>query len=107
MVSRESATGGRSISEPSSTIQIDEDHSSMAKLKEGDRRIQILADKLREISSSPEAIHTSAPLLPNNNNLSLDRQEPRNMAAKAHRTLLDDVSWLSNGMVFIALTQLI
>ena len=105
MVSRESATGGRNISEPSSTIQIDEDHSSMAKFKEGDRLIQILADKLREISSSTEAIHTSAPLIPNNNS-SLVRQEPRGIAAKAHRSLLDDVSWLHNGMVFLALTQL-
>ena len=49
MVSRESATGGLFDSRPTSTIQIDENHSEMVKFAPGDHRIDILTNKLGEI----------------------------------------------------------
>jgi hypothetical protein len=44
-----SATGGLIESNPTLTIQIDEDHSNMVKFGLGDHRIDIMATKLREI----------------------------------------------------------
>ncbi|KAH8886645.1 hypothetical protein GQ53DRAFT_769210 [Thozetella sp. PMI_491] len=49
MVDRESATGGRCITEASSTIQIDEDHSHIVKFSPGDRRIAIFINKIHDI----------------------------------------------------------
>ncbi|KAJ0108485.1 hypothetical protein J7T55_002089 [Diaporthe amygdali] len=49
MVSRESATRNLCHSQPSLTIQIDENHSNMVKLGIGDRYIGILASKLKSI----------------------------------------------------------
>lgn len=52
LVSRESATGGRSEEEPLSTIQIDENHSDMVKFSHGDHRVHIFASKIAEICGS-------------------------------------------------------
>jgi hypothetical protein len=49
MVDRESATGGRCITEASSTIQIDEDHSHIVKFSPGDHRIAIFISKIHDI----------------------------------------------------------
>ncbi|KAI9148377.1 Protein SERAC1 [Paramyrothecium foliicola] len=49
MVDKESATAGRCMSDPSSTIQIDEDHSAMVKFSPGDHRISTISNKVREI----------------------------------------------------------
>jgi hypothetical protein len=49
MVSRQSATSGLCDSQPSLTIQIDENHSDMVKLTKADPRIEIIASKLGNI----------------------------------------------------------
>jgi len=52
LVSKHSATGGRCDSDPTSTIQIDANHSDIAKLCPGNHLINVMADKLREIISN-------------------------------------------------------
>lgn len=54
MVSRESATRNLCHSQPSSTIQIDENHSDMVKFGVGDHSIRILASKLKTICTVSE-----------------------------------------------------
>lgn len=54
MVSRESATRNLCHSQPSSTIQIDANHSDMVKLGIGDHSIGIIASKLESISAVSE-----------------------------------------------------
>jgi hypothetical protein len=49
LVSRHSATGGRCESDPTSTIQIDANHSDMVKLTPGHHLIRILGHKLDSI----------------------------------------------------------
>lgn len=49
MVSRESATGNRWTTDPTSTIQIDADHSDMVKFSPGSHIIDPIANILREI----------------------------------------------------------
>jgi len=51
MVSRESATGGRYPSDPTSIFAIERDHSTMVKLQEEDLLIPILVDKIRSIET--------------------------------------------------------
>lgn len=63
MVSRESATRSLCHSQPSSTIQIDQNHSDMVKFVVGDHSIGILASKLESICSVSE---TATPTLPSN-----------------------------------------
>ncbi|KAK3693303.1 hypothetical protein B0T22DRAFT_38122 [Podospora appendiculata] len=50
LVSRESATAGRCVTDPSMTVQIDENHSDMVKFFNGDHRIRLIASKLHDIS---------------------------------------------------------
>jgi hypothetical protein len=49
MVNKESATSGRCLTDPASTIQIDEDHSSIVKFSSGDHRIATISSKVRDI----------------------------------------------------------
>jgi hypothetical protein len=49
MVSPESATVKRCLSDPASTIQIDANHSDMVKFSPGSQIIHIVADKLLNI----------------------------------------------------------
>lgn len=49
LVSRHSATGGRCESDPTSTIQIDANHSDMVKLTPGHQLISLLGYKLDSI----------------------------------------------------------
>ncbi|KAI1376505.1 hypothetical protein F4677DRAFT_459687 [Hypoxylon crocopeplum] len=49
LVTRNSATGGRCIIDPSLTIQIDENHSDMVKFSNGDHRMRIIANRLADI----------------------------------------------------------
>ncbi|KAK3689476.1 hypothetical protein B0T22DRAFT_513888 [Podospora appendiculata] len=49
MVDSPSATGGRYTSDPSSTIQIDENHSNMVKFQHNDHRIPVIILKIRKI----------------------------------------------------------
>ncbi|ETS76501.1 hypothetical protein PFICI_11888 [Pestalotiopsis fici W106-1] len=60
MVDHQSATGYRTLN-PSSTIQIDEDHSHMVKFNVGDRRIPIIINKIREICFLGETPHRMEP----------------------------------------------
>ncbi|KAL7810778.1 hypothetical protein V8C44DRAFT_350038 [Trichoderma aethiopicum] len=52
LVSRESATGNRWASDPSSTIQIDANHSDMVKFSSGSHMIGPIACKLRDVVAS-------------------------------------------------------
>lgn len=61
MVSRESATRNLCHSQPSSTIQIDENHSDMVKFGMGDHSIGILASKLESICAGPETANSTVP----------------------------------------------
>lgn len=75
MVSRESATRNLCHSHPSSTIQIDENHSDMVKFGVGDHCIGILASKLGSICAVSE---TANPTVPSHANMgSGHRHAPR------------------------------
>ncbi|KAK5992041.1 hypothetical protein PT974_05437 [Cladobotryum mycophilum] len=60
-VTRESATCGLDSTSPSLTIQIDEDHSSIVKFPPSDHRINIILQKLDEISGVMVDTHLDRP----------------------------------------------
>lgn len=60
LVSKESATGGRCESDPTSTIQIDANHSEMVKFSPGHHLISLIAYKL-DIISQHEPMTTLGP----------------------------------------------
>ncbi|KAK3332578.1 hypothetical protein B0T19DRAFT_398333 [Cercophora scortea] len=54
LVSRQSATGGRHQSDPAATIQIDANHSDIAKLTSGHHLIHVVTHKLHELMDSDQ-----------------------------------------------------
>lgn len=74
MVSRESATRNLCHSHPSSTIQIDENHSDMVKFAVGDHTIGILASKLASICAVSE---TANPIVPSDARKDSDQRHRR------------------------------
>lgn len=102
MVSRESATGGRCHSEPSSTVQINEDHSDMVKFKDGDGLIQIMANTLNDIYQFSGAIYGSnyprrGALLDQTSSSSGDQHTLKATFFKPHGSLSEDIPWLHDG----------
>jgi hypothetical protein len=82
MVSRESATAGLCRSQPNLTVQIDENHSAMVKLTQGDNRLDILASKLREVCE-PRTTFTTE----------LEATDQTSSSAKTGSAGPDDFAW--------------
>ncbi|KAK0639381.1 hypothetical protein B0T16DRAFT_243262 [Cercophora newfieldiana] len=61
LVSKESATGGRHESDPTSTIQIDANHSDIAKLTPGHHMLPLIASKLNDIVHHKQPDGSSTP----------------------------------------------